>query len=217
MSAGADKQMVPTATRTLILASDYRVPDPDRVWPLLQRRRSELAAIGAHHVLVYVSTVDRGRVLVTMGIRNPEPVVDLLRSRVFFDWFDAVGVTDIPGVFAGEMVEKLEPAASVQAAPPGIVIAAITSVHDVTALVERVRNATDRLGAAGVRKIWFYRAFDDPREVLILQELDSEHNARRWVEHPDDVAEWMVGAGVGPYPPLFVGTFSHMMRVEENL
>ncbi len=209
--------MTDIQTQTLILASDYRVPDPGRVWPLLQRRRAELADIGAHHVLVYASTWDHGRVLVTIGIRNPEPVVDLLRSRVWFDWFDAVGVTDIPGVFAGEMVEKLELGTSSQDAPPGVVVAAMTSVHDVSTVIEQVHRAADRFRAAGIRKIWFYRAFDDPREVLILQEIDSEDDARRWIDNPDEVAEWMVGAGAGPYPPLFVGEFLHMMRIEENL
>jgi heme-degrading monooxygenase HmoA len=209
--------MIDARARTLILASDYRVPDPGRVWPLLQRRKAELAGLGAHHVLVYASTTDEGRVLVTMGIRNPEPVVELVRSRVWFDWFDAVGVTDIPGVFAGEMVDKLELTPSSEAAPPGIVVAAMTTVHDVSTLIERVHLAADRLTAAGIRRIWFYRAFDDPREVLILSEIDTEENTRRWIQNPDEVAEWMVGAGAGPYPPLFVGEFVNMMRIEENL
>lgn len=209
--------MTDTGTRTLILASDYRVPDPRRVWPLLQRRRLELAGIGAHHVLVYVSSAEPGRVLVTMGIRNPEPVVDLLRSRVFFDWFDAVGVKDIPAVFAGDMVEKLELTSASEDAPPGVVMAAMTKVDDVSALIERVRRAAARLMGAGVRKIWFYRAFDDPHEALILQEIATEGEARRWIDHPDEVAEWMKASVAGPYPPLFVGTFQHMMRIEENL
>ncbi|MBV9639222.1 MAG: fatty-acid--CoA ligase [Mycobacteriaceae bacterium] len=209
--------MTDTRTGTLIIASDYRVPDPGRVWPLLQRRRAELAGIGAHHVLVYTSTWDHGRMLVTMGIRNPEPVVDLLRSRVWFDWFDAVGVTDIPGVFAGEMLEKLDVTTSSVGTPPGIVVAAMTSVSDVATVIERVHRAIDRFQAAGIRKVWLYRAFDDPCEMLILQEIDSEENARRWIDNPDDAAEWMIGAGVGPYPPLFVGKFVNMMRIEENL
>ena len=209
--------MTDTRSHTLILASDYRVPDPQRVWPLLQRRRSELAGLGAHHVLVYASRTDEGRVLVTMGIRNPEPVVELLRSRVWFDWFDAVGVTDIPGVFAGEMVEKLALTTSSDAVPPGIVVAAMTSVPDVSTLIERVHLAADRFKAAGIRNVWFYRAFDDPREMLILQEIDTDEHAQRWLQAPDEVAEWMVGAGAGPYPPLFVGEFAHMMRIEENL
>ncbi|HZA12623.1 fatty-acid--CoA ligase [Mycobacterium sp.] len=208
--------MAESRARTLILASDYRVPDPRSVWPLLQSRKQELADIGAHHVLVYASTWDRGRVLVTMAIRNPEPIVDLLRSRVFFDWFDAVGVQDIPGVFAGEIVEKLDLTASSEAAPPGIVVGAMASINDVTALVARVRQAVDRFKAAGIRRVWIYRAFDDASEVFILQDIDSEDEARHWVEDPDVAAEWMAGAGVGAYPPPFVGKFWHMMHIDED-
>ena len=29
--------------RSLVIASNYRVPDPTRVWPLLQRRKSALS------------------------------------------------------------------------------------------------------------------------------------------------------------------------------
>ena len=93
-------------SHSMVIASDYRVADPEQVWPLLTRRRSALAGIGAHHVLLYTSTHDHGRVLVTIGVRSREPIVELLRSRVFFDWFDAVGVDDIPAVFAGEIVER---------------------------------------------------------------------------------------------------------------
>lgn len=37
---------------SLVLVSDYRVPDPSSVWPLLQRRTEALADMGVHHVLV---------------------------------------------------------------------------------------------------------------------------------------------------------------------
>jgi hypothetical protein len=97
------------------------------------------------------------------------------------------------------------------------VVAAMTSVQDVATLIDQVHHAIDRFRPAGIRKIWFYRAFDDPHEVMVLQEIDSGESARRWIDNPDSVAEWMVGAGVGAYPPLFVGEFLHMMRIEENL
>ena len=103
-------------SHSMVIASDYRVADPEQVWPLLNRRRSALAGIGAHHVLLYTSTHDHGRVLVTIGVRSREPIVELLRSRVFFDWFDAVGVDDIPAVFAGEIVERF---GSVAPSAPG--------------------------------------------------------------------------------------------------
>lgn len=204
-------------TRSLVIASDYRVPDPARVPRLLEKRKSALAEIGAHHVFVHASTIDPGRVLVSIVVHNHEPIVDLLRSRVFFEWFDAVGVTDIPAVFAGALVDGTDLVDSATPAPPSVVVAAMSSVRDVTALVEHVHRALDRFRAAGIEKTWIFQAFDDPREVMILQQIDNEDDARRWIEHPDAAAEWMEGAGIGPYPPLFVGKFLHMMRIDENI
>jgi hypothetical protein len=199
---------------SMVIASDYHVPNPERVWPLLQRRKSALASIGAHHVLVYASTHDYGRVLVTIGVRSREPVVELLRSRVFFDWFDAVGVEDIPAVFAGEIVERFKPSPPSNPTAPGVVVAAIASVEDVSVLTAEVRAGLDRFTAAGVRKTWIFQAFDDGNEVMILQELDDEDQARRWIEHPDTAARWLTRAGVGAYPPVFVGRFLGMMRID---
>jgi hypothetical protein len=161
---------------SMVIASDYRVPDPTKVWPLLERNKAALSDIGAHHVLVYTSTHDYGRVLVMIGVHSREPIVELLRSRIFFDWFDTAGVEDIPAVFAGEII--------------------------------------DRFAAAGIRKTWVFQAFDDDHEVLILQEFPDEESAREWIEHPDAAAQWMSRAGVGAYPPLFVGQMFDIMRIE---
>ena len=201
---------------SMVIASDYRVPDPTKVWPLLERNKSALADIGAHHVLVYTSTHDYGRVLVMIGVDSREPIVELLRSRVFFDWFDAVGVDDIPAVFAGEIVDRFvaAPATPPTPAAPGVVVAAIASVDDVATLTAGVRLAMDRFTAAGIRKTWVFQAFDDDHEVLILQEFPDEEGARHWIDHPDAAAQWLSGAGVGAYPPLFVGRFFNMMQIE---
>ncbi|WP_205874683.1 fatty-acid--CoA ligase [Mycobacterium camsae] len=200
---------------SMVIASDYRIPDPTRVWPLLERNKTALADIGAHHVLVYVSTHDYGRVLVMIGVHSREPIVELLRSRVFFDWFDEAGVEDIPAVFAGEIVERFITTAPAAPKVPGVVLAAFASVDDVSTLTARVGLAMDRFTAAGVRKTWVFRAFDDSHEVLILQEFPDEESARQWIDHPDATAQWMGGgAGVGAYPPLFVGRYFDMMRIE---
>ena len=199
-------------SHSMVIASDYRVADPEQVWPLLTRRRSALAGIGAHHVLLYTSTHDHGRVLVTIGVRSREPIVELLRSRVFFDWFDAVGVDDIPAVFAGEIVERF---GSVAPSAPGVVVAAMSAVDDVPSLTHEIRRALPRFEAAGIRETRLFQAFDDSHEVMILQELDDENHARRWIEHPDTAAPWIDGAGVGAYPPVFVGKFFDMMRIDE--
>jgi hypothetical protein len=198
-------------SHSMVIASDFRVPDPEKVWPLLTRRRSALEGIGAHHVLLYTSTHDHGRVLVTIGVRIREPIVELLRSRVFFDWFDAVGVDDIPAVFAGEVVQRFGPVSS----SPGVVVAAMSAVDDVPSLTHEIRGALPRFEAAGIRATRLFQAFDDSHEVMILQELDDENHARQWIEHPDAAAPWIDGAGVGAYPPVFVGKFFDMMRIDE--
>jgi len=203
-------------THSLVIASDYRVPDPTRVPRLLDTRKSALAQIGAHNVVVHGSTIDPGRVLVSIAVHNREPIVDLLRSRVFFEWFDAVGVEDIPAVFAGELVDRIDLVDGADPGPPRVIVEAMTSVQDVSRLIEHVHLALDRFRAAGVRKMWIFQAFDDPREVMILQEIDDEKSARRWIEHPDATAEWMENAGMGAYPPLFVGRLLHMMRIDET-
>lgn len=199
---------------SMVIASDYRVPDPTRVWPLLERNKAALADIGAHHVLVYTSTHDHGRVLVMIGVHSREPIVELLRSRVFFDWFDEAGVEDIPAVFAGEIVERFIAQPPNTPAAPGVVVAAIASVNDVSLLTSEVSTAIDRFTTAGIRKTWVFQAFDDDHEVLILQEFPDEDSAREWIDHPDAAAQWMSGAGIGAYPPLFVGRFFDMMRIE---
>ena len=201
---------------SMVIASDYRVADPTRVWPLLERNKAALADIGAHHVLVYTSTRDHGRVLVMIGVHSREPIVELLRSRVFFDWFDAVGVDDIPAVFAGEIIDRFVIAESAPDKPgaPGTVVAAIASIDDVSTLTAEVRGAMDRFAAAGIRKTWVFQAFDDMHEVLILSEFADEEGARHWIDHPDAAAQWMTRVGAGAYPPLFVGRMFDMMRIE---
>ncbi|OBK79552.1 fatty-acid--CoA ligase [Mycobacterium sp. 1165178.9] len=201
---------------SMVIASDYRVPDPTRVWPLLKRNKAALADIGAHHVLVYTSTRDHGRVLVMIGVHSREPIVELLRSRVFFDWFDEAGVEDIPAVFAGEIVDRFIAQPPKTPAAPGVVVAAIASVNDVSLLTSEVSTAIDRFTTAGIRKTWVFQAFDDDHEVLILQEFPDEDSARDWIDHPDAAAQWMSGAGIGAYPPLFVGRFFDMMRIEAD-
>ncbi|MGB3895068.1 fatty-acid--CoA ligase [Mycolicibacter sinensis] len=202
-------------SRSLVLVTDYRVPDPARVWPLLQRHRGSLAHLGARHVLVYTSSVDAGRVLALMSIRAAQPVTDLLRDEAFMGWFDAVGVDDIPAVFAGALAERIE-LADPQPAPPGVVVAAVAEVVDAEALIAHVRATAKDFTAAGIRKILIFQAFDNPREVFMLQEADDEAGAAQWISQPEFAADWITRAGVGVYPPVFVGRLQHLMRVADQ-
>jgi len=203
-------------TQSLVLASDYRMPDPERVWPLLERRKDALADIGAHHVLVYASTTEPGRVLVLIAIHAREPVLELLRSRVFFEWFDAVGVEDIPAVFAGEVVERFTVANGTGPAAPEVMVSLVTVVDDVPNLVAHVHDTVDDLRAAGIRRIVIFNAFDDPREVLLLLQVDDETHARHWLRYSGLAAEWLTKAGIGAYPPVFVGRFRRMIHIDEK-
>lgn len=206
---------------SLVIAAEYRIPDPSRVAPLLAGRREALAEHGVHHILVFRSLDETGRVLVMIGVHSREPIVDLMRSRVFFDWFDEAGVEDFPAVFAGEIVERFgmteesERAPSTGVVAPGVVVAAIVSVDDIAVLTIELRRATERFKSAGIRKVWVFHAFDDSREVLVLQEIDDEDSARRWIDHPDEAAQWMSRAGIGVYPPLFLGEFDSLVRIPE--
>lgn len=203
--------------QSIVLAADYRVEDPEQMWSLLTERRSAMADIGAHHVVVYTGLWEPGRVLVTLGVRHSFSTKELIRSAGFLEWFDAVGVDDVPPVFAGRVVEKidLDRGDSDRPLAPGLIVSTIASVADVPALMGQVHGALDRFRRAGVRKVWVYQAIDDPHEVLILHEFASEADARRWIEHPDRAAQWMSTAGLPTYPPLFVGTLAHLMRITD--
>lgn len=222
---------MPELSRSLVLVTDYRVPDPARVWPLLQRHRDSLAHLGARQVLVYTSSVDPGRVLAVMSVCAAQPVTDLLRDDAFMQWFDAVGVNDIPAVFAGSLAQRIE-LVDPQSSPPlgssggpgfaspapGVVVAAVAEVVDAEALIAHVRATAEEFTAAGIRNVWIYRAFDNPREVFMLQEATQEAEvvAAQWISQPEFAAEWITRAGVGVYPPVFVGRLQHVIRVADQ-
>lgn len=213
MTVSGDPADTAGVAGSLILTTDYRVADPSRVWPLLEGRRRELAALGAHHVFVHTSVSDPDRVLVTMALHTAEPVSELLRSHVFFDWFDAVGVQDLPAVFAGELVDRFH-VERWTATPPAVVIAGVTVVQDVDTLLGQVHRTHDLFRRNGIQNVWIFRALDDPHEVMFLQDVVDEVSARRWLDRPETAAKWLTDAGVGAYPPVFVGTLRRVMRID---
>lgn len=213
-------------SRSLVLVTDYRVPDPSRVWPLLERQRDALAHLGARHVLVYTSAVDPGRVLAVLAIHAEQPVVDILRDRAFMQWFDDVGVEHIPAVFAGSLVERIavgdpdpdlaEPPDEPPDEPPEAVVAAVAEVADAATLIAHVHATAHDFAAAGIRKVLVFQAFDNPREVFMLQETTeevAEGRAGAWISQPAFSDDWITRAGVGVYPPVFVGHLAHLMRI----
>jgi hypothetical protein len=164
--------------------------------------------------VVYESIWEPRRVLVTIGIRQARSIREVLRSPAIFEWFNISGADDIPPIFGGEVVEKIDLYGTGSERHVGrVVVGVMSSVDDVSELMVKIHDGLERFKQGGVRKIWVYRALDDGQEVLILQEIDSEVSARQWIEHPDAAAEWMSNAGMGAYPTRFVGRFAHLMSV----
>ena len=202
--------------RSIVLASQYRVRDAARMWTAMKDYAGHLSRLGAHHVVGYQSTANPHEVLVTIGIRTDRPVEKVLSSDAVLRWFDVAGVVDIPPIFVGTVVDKISISLSDKSSrqmPPAVIVAATTSVEDVTALVSEIRAATDRFVASGIRKVWVYEAVDQPNEVLVLQEIDDLARARQWIKLPDTAAMWMARAGLRAYPPLFVGTLMEVFVI----
>ena len=203
---------------SLVLAADYRVPDFDHWWATLTGELPRLPSLGAHHIVVYRSLQDASRIFVTIGVRERGPVDALLRSPVMFSWFDSAGVEEIPPMFAGEVVEKLELAGegAAPAVPGAVIVAAIAPVGRLEGLDQlraSVHAAVERLATSGVRRFWIYRALDDQAEVMILLQMATERQAEQWIRHPDAAAAFMAEAGAGAYPPLFVGRLVQAIEV----
>jgi hypothetical protein len=200
---------------SLVLAADYRVKDFDHWWSLIGATVDGLHRLRAHHLVVYRALEEGDRVFVTVGVHERGPLEALLRSPLMLRWFDTAGVEDIPSIFAGHVLEKLDLAENT-GERGSVIVAGIVSLDDVERWQASLHGSLDGLRAHGVRRLWTYQAFDDENEVMILQEIDTERHARRWITDPTDAAEWMARAGVGAYPPLFVGRIAHVTALESD-
>ncbi|OBA86640.1 hypothetical protein A5662_26865 [Mycobacteriaceae bacterium 1482268.1] len=207
--------MASSAVRSFVFAVEFRIAESERVGPVLARHEENLRDLGAQYAFVYESIVEAGKVLVVIGVRTEQPLLNLLRSPYFFEWFDAVGVEDLPAVFAGETVERFDLG---EAPTPGteVLVAAVIRVEDVVAFLTNVRESLGEFARSGIRRTLVYRAFDTPREVLFLQQLASARTALQWAARSDIASEWLASAGIGAYPPVFVGRFVHAMRLAKT-
>lgn len=190
----------------LVLALDYRVDDVEKTLSLIRSDQSPLVELGARHAVLYVSTTEPDRVLVTIGLRRRVSVAELLRSPAAFAWFDDCGVNDLPAIFAGEVWEKINLADSADA-PNGteVVVGVVASVADPAQVMVGVHAGLARFAGAGIRKVWVYRAVDDGHEVMTLLEIENAAGAQAWISQPDSAAAWMAHDATGGYPTPFVG------------
>lgn len=190
-----------------VLAADYRVQDVSWWHDAVEGNRKVLTARGLRNVVLYQALDDPQRVFLTVGVDSREPLEEVLRSGVVMDWFDAAGVTDIPPIFAGDVVEKVDlRGVDVDDLPPGVVIAVMGAVSAPEKLLASVHDHADDFRASGVRQVWVYRALDDDHEVLMLNEVESRPMAEQWLKGSQATSKWMRGAGFGVYPSAFIGT-----------
>lgn len=170
--------------------------------------------MGAKYAFVYESIVIPGEVLVVIGIKTEQPLLNLLRSSYFFKWFDAVGVGEFPAVFAGATVERFD-IGDPPAPGSDLIVAAIMPTPDVDQFMSLVRSSLDDFAKAGIRRTLVYRAFDNPHEVMFLQQLEDECSALYWAQRSDMASMWLETAGIGAYPPVFIGRFVKALRFSE--
>jgi hypothetical protein len=201
---------------SLVLAADYRISDFGPWWRSLTGDLPSVARLSARFVVVYRSIEDDNRIFVTMSIRERGPLDTVLRSPALFQWFDAAGVADIPPIFVGRVVDKLSFAAAPShdlhhRAP--VIVAGIVRLRDFDGFWSQLRADKERFARAGVLEYWAYRSLDDVDEVMLLQALSTEQQARRWIDYPEAAARWMQHAGVGVYPPPFVGRLVQVVDV----
>jgi hypothetical protein len=201
--------------RSFVFAVEFRVPDPERVGSVLARHEESLRDLGARYAFVYESVVDPGKVLAVIGLHTDQPLLNLLRSPYFFDWFDAVGIDDLPAVFAGETLGRFDLGGS-PTSGSDVVVAAVTPVDDVEEFLAEVRNSLEEFSSAGIRRTLVYRAFDTCGEVMFLHQVASPSIALKWIEDSEVASDWLSAAGVGAYPPVFVGRFVHAMRLAQT-
>jgi hypothetical protein len=204
---------------SIVMASDYRVRDFETWLHATERGRVFLRQLGAHHLVVYRSIHEPERVFVTLGIRSPAPVHEVVRSRVLLDWYGTSGLDEIPPVFVGRIVEKIRSGADDQELDrtiPGasVVVARIMPVKDLTNFLAAVHASWPHRVARGCRQYWTYQAVDDPAEVMTLEEIDSLDHAEQWLRNPEAKRVFYDRAGVGIYPDTFVGRLVETVDVE---
>ena len=201
-------------TRSTILAAEYTVNDFEHWQSILEQTPSQLRHLGARRLVVYRALDEGNRVFTTVGIRKPQRVQKLLASPIPLEWFDLAGVQDIPSLFVGNRVERIDLAQSSAGDLGAVIVAGIVRLDDPRKWLASVHEAADDLRNGGVLRIYVYGAIDDDREVLIMQLIDTERHARRWLKYKDEVAAWMVRAGVGAYPQLFVGRLANDLTID---
>jgi hypothetical protein len=207
--------MVSRTPHSIVLASQYTVVEPKRMWGAMHGHRGELIRLGARHVAGYESLSDPCEVLMTIALRTARSVPQVLSSAAVMRWFDIAGVTDIPPILVGSLLDSVRFAASAPMPPP-VVVSATALVSDAAALIAEIRRTAGAFAAAGIRRTRVYESVDQPNEVMVIHEIDDEQRGRRLADLPDAALRWASRAGLRIYPALFVGRVMDAFDVQSN-
>ena len=202
---------------SLVLGCDLRVRDYQRWWHVVSGAREQLARAGVRHLVVYRAADDGRRIFTTIGLHSREPVDRLMAAPEILTWFDMAGIDDIPPVFVGTLVQKLrylEGSGDGTDWATGEIVASIFRAADYGKYLDRVHASRQQFVDVGMRQFWIYRALDDAAEIMSLQEIDSHRHAQAWLDYQAAVGDFYREAGVGVYPPIFVGTLGEVIQID---
>lgn len=203
---------------SVIFGADQQVGDFEAWLERLVAHPEAMASVGARHVVVYRCVQEPNRVFVTAAVHPQVSLEHFLSSGAMLEWFDAARDDDVPPIFVGHTVEKLElPRPDSAPGPSGVIVGSIGKIDSMHALIERIHRARTRFMELGVWRFWIYQAVDDPTEVMLMQELASEDYAADWLERRQRWAVWAAGPGVGVYPSPFVGLFVRHLAVQSGV
>ena len=200
----------------LVLGCDFRVRDYQRWWDVVDGAREQLALAGVRHLVVYRAAADARRIFTTIGLQSREPVDRIMAAPEILTWFDLAGIDDVPPVFVGTLVDKLrylDDAGGGTDWVTGEIVASIFRAADYSKYLDRVHASRQQFIDVGMRQFWIYRALDDDAEIMSLQEIDSHRHAEAWLDYPAAVDDFYREAGVGVYPPIFVGTIAEVIEI----
>jgi hypothetical protein len=199
---------------SVIFGADQRLADFDLWLEHLRRHSDRMSAVGVRHVVIFRCLEEPNRVFLTVGVHSHDSIEEFLRSGAILEWLDLTGDEDLPPIFAGHIVEKLDLQDSSPAeGHPGVIVGSIGRVDSLPSLTGRIHQELDRFREAGVRRFWTLQALDDPAEVMLMQELTDESHALRWIEWRQRWAAFVAGPGAGVYPSIFIGRLAQHMAI----
>jgi hypothetical protein len=202
------------ADMSLVLAADYEVPDFEQWQKDLNQQRAVPPALADAHIVIYRSVDDAKRIFVRITVRS-QAVDALLRSPEVFEWFDIAGLEELPPVFAGRLLAEIDLKAPDHAGGDGVLVASIAVLPNVEGLINAVRASGDRMRSYGVRRYWVHRALDNDDEVMIMRDIATPGQARRWLDDPGVKERFLIHGGAGIYPPPFIGRPALTLEMRE--